>query len=126
MSGERMAVADAGEHEDEEAILGRAAFKWNKRIVLALDQHPHRFLELKRAFDGATQHMVARSLRSLQRDGLVNRTEIPDTVLHVTYELTDLGRAAARLIRYNRQWVAEHLQEIRTAQERFDSDHDEI
>ena len=105
----------------DESILSRAALKWNARIILALDERPHRFLELKREMTGASQRMLTRALRSLQRDGLIDRVEVPDTVLHVSYLITDLGRSAAALVRHNNGWIARHLPAIRAAQLRFDA-----
>ena len=50
----------------------RVADKWTVLILLLLAQKPTRFNELRRAIDGISQKMLAQTLRTLERDGLVN------------------------------------------------------
>src|ERR1700733_16190049 len=71
--------------------LSRVGDKWSLLIVSILSDTPLRFNELRRRIDGISQRMLTRTLRELERDGLVTRTVTPTTPPSVEYELTDLG-----------------------------------
>ena len=51
-----------------------------------------RHAELARRLDGVTQRMLTRSLRHLERDGLVIRHDYGEVPLRVDYTLTLPGR----------------------------------
>jgi DNA-binding HxlR family transcriptional regulator len=51
--------------------LARLGDKWTILIVMELETAPKRFSELRRAVSGISQKMLALTLRSLERDGLV-------------------------------------------------------
>jgi DNA-binding HxlR family transcriptional regulator len=61
--------------------------------------------------------MLTRSLRSLERDGFVRRTEYADPVRRVTYELTDLGRSLLGPLRAFCDWAEDHWEELLDARE---------
>jgi DNA-binding HxlR family transcriptional regulator len=104
-------------------VYERVGYKWNSRVVLALGSRRVRFNDLKREFDGLTQRMLTRTLRSLERDGLVKRTVIESLQSHVDYELTPLGLSALAVIEGVNAWIDRHGGEIRAAQEAFDKKH---
>ncbi|WP_281180363.1 winged helix-turn-helix transcriptional regulator [Endozoicomonas ascidiicola] len=66
--------------------------KW-KGVILyqLLDFECMRFSELKRCMPRITQRMLTLQLRSLEADGLVNRTVYPEIPPRVEYRLTPLG-----------------------------------
>ena len=53
-------------------ILDRIGDKWSYLLIMTLAQRPHRFGELRRAIDDISQRMLTETLRSLQRDGLID------------------------------------------------------
>ena len=68
--------------------------------MIELARRPYRFGELRRELRDISQRMLTRTLRGLERDGLVRRTVTPTVPPRVDYELTELGaglRAMARL-----------------------------
>lgn len=65
--------------------------KWTPLIVFALKQGPLRFTELRKAVPGVTAQVLTRSLRALERDGIVVRRYFPEVPPCVEYGLTDLG-----------------------------------
>ena len=64
--------------------------KWKISILCALKLNgPTRYNELMRRISGITNTMLASSLRELERDGLVSRTQYPEIPVRVEYSLTD-------------------------------------
>jgi DNA-binding HxlR family transcriptional regulator len=104
-------------------VYERIGYKWNSRVVLALGKKRIRFNDLKREFDGLSQRMLTRTLRSLERDGLVRRTVIQSLQSHVDYELTPLGLSAFQVIETVTAWIDRNSEHIRAAQAAFDLQH---
>lgn len=64
--------------------------KWKIPILCALQKDgATRYNELKRKVRGITNTMLASSLRELEEDGLVCRTQYQEMPLRVEYQLTD-------------------------------------
>ena len=64
--------------------------KWKISILCALKLNGStRYNELMRRISGITNTMLASSLRELERDGLVSRTQYPEIPVRVEYSLTD-------------------------------------
>src|SRR5690606_6106710 len=73
-------------------VLDRIGDKWSVTVVTTLREGTQRVSELFRAIDGISQRMLTRTLRLLERDGLVQRTVHPTVPPKVEYRLTELGR----------------------------------
>ena len=101
-------------------LYERIGYKWNSRVVLALGDKRVRFNDLKREFEGLSQRMLTRTLRSLERDGLVKRTVVESLQSHVDYELTPLGLSALDLLSQVIEWIEANAAQIRDAQIAFD------
>jgi DNA-binding HxlR family transcriptional regulator len=63
---------------------------------------------------------LTRTLRGLERDGIVTRTIFPTSPPQVEYNLTELGRSMSEPVLTFGRWVQEHLAEIDVARHRFD------
>jgi len=74
-------------------ILARVGDRWTMLVIGHLSRGPLRFNELRRAADGITQRMLTLTLRALERDGLVARTQYPTVPPAVDYALTDRGHS---------------------------------
>jgi DNA-binding HxlR family transcriptional regulator len=110
-------------HEDcrkVSKILARVGEKWSMLVVMLLRDGPRRFNDIKRNTGGISQQMLTRTLRGLERDGLVTRTIFPTSPPQVEYRLTELGRSMSEPALAFGQWVQEHLVEIDAARHRFD------
>jgi DNA-binding HxlR family transcriptional regulator len=103
------------------SVMTRAGEKWTSRIVALLGFGSMRFNEIRRALDGVTQRMLTRSLRGLERDGMVARTVADSSAAHVEYRLTPLGLSALEVLKLMQAWVVEHHDEIAQAQYDFDT-----
>ncbi len=58
-------------------VLNRVGDKWTMQVVVALRDQPRRFNDLKRQVGGISQQMLTRTLKTLERDGMVERTVWP-------------------------------------------------
>ena len=74
-------------------VLARVGDKWSVLIVIMLGEETLRFSELKRQIGSISQRMLTRTLRALERDGLISRKLYPTVPLRVEYTLTSLGRS---------------------------------
>jgi DNA-binding HxlR family transcriptional regulator len=70
------------------AILDRIGDKWTLLVVATLHGERMRFGELQQRIPGVSQRMLTRTLRHLERDGLVSRTVFAEVPPRVEYELT--------------------------------------
>lgn len=75
------------------AALDAIAGRWKLPILWRLAAGPVRHNELKRLVRGVTNTALARALRELEADGLVERTEYPEVPPRVEYDLSPAGRA---------------------------------
>src|SRR3954449_10426707 len=101
-------------------ILARIGEKWSMLVVMLLRDGPRRFNDIKRNTGGISQQMLTRTLRALERDGMVTRTIFPTSPPQVEYRLTELGRSLSEPVLAFGRWVREHLAEVEAARERFD------
>ncbi|WP_311922865.1 helix-turn-helix domain-containing protein [Microbispora sp. H10836] len=101
-------------------ILDRIADKWSLLVIALLDKRSLRFTELRRAIDGVSQRMLARTLRHLERDGLVSRTVHPTVPPRVDYALTPMGATLHTTIRALVDWTEEHQNAIAAARAAYD------
>ncbi|GAA2793164.1 helix-turn-helix domain-containing protein [Nonomuraea dietziae] len=100
-------------------ILDRVADKWSLLVIALLDRRSLRFTELRRLIDGVSQRMLTRTLRHLERDGLVSRTVHATVPPRVDYELTPLGATLHATIRELVTWTETHQNEIAAAPHRL-------
>lgn len=112
---------DAREDCEVRQILDRVADKWSLLVIALLDRRTLRFTELRRAIDGISQRMLAKTLRHLERDGLVSRTVYPAVPPRVDYALTPLGATLHHTIRALVTWTEEHQNQIAAARAAYDA-----
>jgi DNA-binding HxlR family transcriptional regulator len=101
-------------------VLRRVGDKWSVLIVVLLNLGPRRFNDLKRSIPGISQRMLTLTLRSLERDGLVDRTVTACIPPHVTYGLTALGRSLSIPITALCEWSEANVDLIGAARSRFE------
>jgi DNA-binding HxlR family transcriptional regulator len=100
-------------------ILARIGEKWSMLVVMLLRDGPRRFNDIKRNVAGISQQMLTRTLRGLERDGIVTRTILPTSPPQVEYSLTALGRSMSEPVLAFGEWVRAHLTEFDAARRRF-------
>ena len=102
-------------------VLDRVADKWTVLVLGLLEGGPQRFNRLRREVEGLSQKMLAQTLRSLERDGLVTRTAFPTVPVTVEYALTPLGRTLATALRPLMDWAEARFGEVAAAQRAYDA-----
>ncbi|SDU83604.1 winged helix-turn-helix transcriptional regulator [Jiangella alkaliphila] len=95
----------------------RFADKWAGMVIRCLEHGPRRFSELRVPLRTVSAQSLTASLKNLQRDGLVARTERPGPERHVEYALTPLGRTMLPVIEALCAWGTEHWDELLDARE---------
>nr|WP_250033989.1 helix-turn-helix domain-containing protein [Actinoplanes maris] len=111
---------DTREDCEVRQILDRIADKWSLLVIALLERRTMRFTELRREVDGISQRMLARTLRHLERDGLVSRTVHPTVPPRVDYALTEMGSTLHLTIQTLVTWTEEHQSRIATARDTYD------
>ena len=83
--------------------------KWKGSIIYHLKDEPVRFNDLARMLGGASKKMVDQRLKELENEGMVLRKVLSDRPIAVTYELTDFGRSALKILDDLRVWSEKHI-----------------
>ena len=87
-------------------LIGR---RWTGAILRALLAGKTTYAEIRLAVPRLSDTMLSERLRELQREGIVERTVIPDARRTVEYRLTDKGQAleavVAELSRWAEEWI---------------------
>ncbi|MGC2781553.1 MAG: helix-turn-helix domain-containing protein [Bradyrhizobium sp.] len=103
------------------AILGRVGDKWTMLVVVSLRDQPRRFNDLKRQVEGISQQMLTRTLKTLERDGMVGRTVRSTTPPQVEYALTTLGRSLTEPVCQLVEWALAQLEIVDENRLRYDA-----
>ena len=92
-----------------EGLLPHLTGKWTIQVitVLAQNAHPVRFGEIQKRIDGLSRRVLAMTLRTLERDGLVERHVFPDMPPRVEYRLTSTGAGFVPVLQISRAGCAE-------------------
>lgn len=96
-------------------ILARLGDKWSLLVLVSLDANgTMRFSDLQRSIGDISQRMLTVTLRSLEADGLVNRTIYPEVPPRVEYTLTNLGNSLIPHLQSLVGWALENIPAIVT------------
>ncbi|MEU0569142.1 helix-turn-helix domain-containing protein [Nonomuraea sp. NPDC005983] len=102
-------------------ILDRVGDKWSVLVMDLLGSGPKRYSELQRAIDGISQRMLTLTLRSLERDGLVERTVTPTSPPRVDYALTPVGQTLSAQVSGLITWAEQHREYVAASRLRYDA-----
>lgn len=84
--------------------------KWKLLILRNLLKRPWRFNELQRDLEGVSQKVLTDSLRSMESDGLVIRTEFHEVPPWVEYSLSPLGESLRPVLESMQVWGERYQQ----------------
>jgi DNA-binding HxlR family transcriptional regulator len=96
-------------------VLDLIGDKWSVLVISLLADGPMRFMELKRTIGLVSQRMLTRTLRGLERDGLITRTVHPVVPPRVDYELTEVGQGLHGITADLAQWAFMHAGDVTAA-----------
>ena len=84
--------------------------KWKGLILWKLIQENHlRFNELRRSLDGnISSRILARELKKLIQDGLIERIDYETVPPRVEYRVTPYGRTTASFLEKMNEWGIHH------------------
>lgn len=101
-------------------VLAHAGNRWSLGVIYSLGINgPQRHAALSRVLDGVTQRMLTRTLRHLERDGLISRHDFQQTHPHphVEYRLTPVGKGLLLNILPLWEWLMANIEPIRAARQ---------
>lgn len=101
-------------------LLSRLGDRWSILVIFRLGHGKMRFNALKREL-GISQRMLSLTLRELERDGLVLRTQFPTIPPTVEYELTELGQSLRQPVYAVADWLVDHGAAVDRARAAFDA-----
>ncbi|MET9342998.1 helix-turn-helix domain-containing protein [Nonomuraea sp. NPDC003804] len=101
-------------------VLDRVGDKWSVLVMSLLGDGPRRYSELQRAIEGISQRMLTLTLRSLERDGLVERTVTPTSPPRVDYALTPVGQTLSGQVSGLMRWAEQHRAYVAESRRRHD------
>ena len=102
-------------------VLERIADKWTLVVLDALEEGLLRFTELRQRIPGISQKMLTKTLRQMERDGLLTRRVHPVIPPHVDYQLTRLGKSLGEAVCSVWKWVDRHAGDVAKARGAFDA-----
>jgi DNA-binding HxlR family transcriptional regulator len=102
-------------------MLERLGDKWTLLVIRRLVDGPLRFTTLQEAVDGISHRMLTRTLRALERDGMVSRTVHAVAPPRVDYRLTPTGESLGEAFCGVWRWAEANLETVTAARARFDT-----
>ena len=102
-------------------MLGRVADKWTLLVIEELGSGGEmRFSRLRERIGGISQKMLTKTLRQLERDGLVTRRVHPVIPPRVDYRLTPLGESLGEAVCGIWLWVEAHREDVERSRRAYD------
>jgi DNA-binding HxlR family transcriptional regulator len=117
-------AADCSDPRIEQLVhemLISVADKWTLLVMYVLEDGELRFSRIQERVPGISQKMLTKTLRQLERDGLVARRVHAEVPPRVDYRLTDLGESLAYALCGLWEWAAEHMDAVNRARQVFSS-----
>lgn len=100
-------------------VLNCIADKWTVLIIRRLADGTLRFAQLRRAVDGISQKVLTKTLRDLERDGILTRRVYASVPPKVEYTLTPLGRSLCALVAGICNWAEANIEQVQAARKTY-------
>lgn len=101
-------------------VVDRIGDKWSMLVLLLLaEEKVLRFNEIHKYIGTISQKMLAVTLKSLESDGLVNRTVYPQIPPKVEYQLTSRGKSLLPHLQKLVSWAKDNMNDIQTSRQNF-------
>jgi DNA-binding HxlR family transcriptional regulator len=101
--------------------LGPLASKWALKTLLHLADGPLRYNALRRRMPAVSQKVLTETLRTLERNGYVERHSAGTAAPQVEYRLAALGLDLLPALEVLVAKAAEHLPRVLAAQQAYDA-----
>jgi len=104
-------------------ILAHAGNRWSLGVLHILGTNgPLRYGEIRRTLTGVTQRMLTRTLRHLERDGLISRFDYEEKLPHVVYTITAAGKEMLLKMLPLWSWIITSAEDFRVSRAQYDAD----
>lgn len=91
-------------------VLDLIGGKWKILILCLIDQKEVvRYGELRRGIYGITNTMLATSLKEMEADGMVLRTQYDEMPVRVEYRLTDKAKSIIPILLELKKWGEQNM-----------------
>lgn len=103
------------------SILTRLCGKWTILILALLKDSPKRFNNIKNEIQGISQKVLTENLRSLERDGLIDRKVYSQTTLKVEYKTTNESKELLKIVKLLTNWSEQNWNKLNKNNQIYDS-----
>ena len=103
-------------------FFSEIADHWSMLVTGTLAHGPARYTRLAEAVEGISQRTLTKTVRNLERDGLVARTAYAESPPRVEYRLTALGEALLQRVQELESWLIAVMPDILDARARYDDE----
>ncbi len=79
--------------------------RWKCQIIHQLFENKKRFHELRDAIPEASQKMLTKHLRELEKDEIINRVEYDSVPKKTEYSLTEIGKSLEPVLKIMADWA---------------------
>ena len=102
-------------------VIARFGNKWALLVILVLSENKVlHFNELGRLIPDVSSRVLSGTLRTLEADGLIERTVYPEVPPKVEYRLTETGGSLVPFIIQLTEWAQKNMKSIIKNREKFD------
>jgi DNA-binding HxlR family transcriptional regulator len=121
-ANEACETLDPGQDNLTRTIVTQMAEKWTlwTLAVLAEAAKPMRFSRVMEQVEGVSQKSLTKTLRQLERDGLVTRVVFAEVPPRVEYAITELGEEMLEQVHPLWVWALKNVARFEAAQRAYD------
>lgn len=87
--------------------------KWKFPLIFTLRQNPVRFNEILKLVEGITPKVLAKELRELEINGLIERKVFPTTPATITYEANAYSDTLKNVLYELSKWGEQHREKVK-------------
>ncbi|NAR95134.1 winged helix-turn-helix transcriptional regulator [Acinetobacter haemolyticus] len=114
------------QHCPARLFFEKIADKWVLLIINVLAKESQHFNLLKKNIEGISPKVLSQKLKMLERDGFIERQVQDTSPIRVEYSLTALGLEVAEMAFQLKDWAESNIEQIISAQQRFDAIQEKI
>lgn len=93
-------------------VLNHVTSRWGLLALIALQEKPLRFSELRRIIGNVSEKMLSQTLKTLEKDGFVHRQSFDVMPPHVEYSLTSHGQGVSLHVKALATWVETNIESL--------------
>lgn len=98
--------------------------KWKFPLISTLREGPLRFNEILKLVEGITPKVLAKELRDLEINGIIERKVFPTTPVTVIYETTPYSDTLKNVLYELEKWGEQHREKVRESMREPKTDKD--